>query len=1217
MKALHYSIDQLLGLRRSLSVIVCAVNNINKHPDIGQYSLNLPLIHHGAIAKQENFVVSIFTLPEQAFRSPQTYSCLTTTLLKQPRYTRTEDTTRRGESSSASSQSMRSQGSWCLRQNSNFESRRTFDSQVQPHSAPTSVALHQAENFRRFYRAVVSPTHVRVTAGGRIVPNTRAMAPPLFEPNGDKKSFESPEKINDTEQIDHNRAASSTVGDPQGSIIPVGTQGLPAFHPVFPGSFLPPYGYLPQGVANMPLQHFGHLGNTQLPHQTINVNESSSSSLQPVRVSHPGQFDPTRPYLMVNNQMCFPTSAFPQPPPNGFPSGLVGNSQFGPPMLGGPPGHHMSHPMHGPVPFPMPPGNFPVHMMHPNGQFFSMMPHQGHAQQTSMAPILPLQFASTEQTLQQHRDHLMMLEGHISRHSLQSVPYWANQRQVLMGEIAKMTNSLQSERNPSSNAQAEQVKSPTSMDTGGSLDAPANTREVRSPVIASSNASTIVHSQEPPVTQPIPVTHTKRSADSPTVKQATTAKLGPGSRLPATAAMAPPFQPRGCRLDLSAAEWEEFAKVTDPRPGGRTSPPATPENTAQRLSRLMGNCQTRWEDSAAGSSMISMPRSQTMPVPQFQTHPASLPTLRRSGTHPNSAAQMAPTAYGPIMNSGSMGPRPYSRVLTHSHDPERFLAQKEYFGNSANSLANHSSTRHVPRFDAGRQTPMPTSPARGNINNQNMFTTDEYLTKCQSMFLPVSSESGGTKYASPWPSPMRNSVSHNALDAHSRVNAPMPPFNSTTQSLVNESATSAHGISVDTQRLGTLANVFAETPRKYLDSDKQPGALQGHQRDVPSNFHSSSIEQIKEPGSLNCNDLGAIFASEDQDGPTQSENPSIVRQHTSEDFAVVFSSDEPHESVPKQVTKSASVDELTHKDLGDIFASNGPTASASSYDVEQPPTLTSNRPYTSQDSGTIYASNEPLASASRRTANPASTASLTHEDLGDIFASDKPQASTPHQNKQAPDARQHTSAHLGDVFASVSPIKRKQGTVTPTYMNGDDVDDNNSIESWTRRPEHRTSTSTQSGIEKENSVFTPKTQDGSPKSKTSFTERLRFTSSAAQKNQILKNLLNLQPANHSAVAAPAHVSSANAQGIVPLQSRGSAAASLAPARVSMAAISKTPTVTSPRGVASPTTPENRSRPRLSLSFHRSPEHLGNEDYLDCLKEIARHTSLKRTQVENK
>lgn len=66
--------------------------------------------------------------------------------------------------------------------------RRDSSDRHQPHSAPTGFAAQQAENFQRFYRAVVSPTHVRVTAGGRIVPNTRA--PPSWLWNGDKGLFE-------------------------------------------------------------------------------------------------------------------------------------------------------------------------------------------------------------------------------------------------------------------------------------------------------------------------------------------------------------------------------------------------------------------------------------------------------------------------------------------------------------------------------------------------------------------------------------------------------------------------------------------------------------------------------------------------------------------------------------------------------------------------------------------------------------------------------------------------------------------------------------------------------------------------------------------------------------------------------------------------------------------------------------------------------------------
>ncbi|TGO34637.1 hypothetical protein BHYA_0188g00040 [Botrytis hyacinthi] len=1209
MKTHRYAIAQLLDLKRSLPFVSCVIENINKHPDIA----------------------AIFSLPEQAFQNPHTYTCLTTTLSKQYKYTRPEVTTRRGESSSSSSQSMRSQGSWCLRQNNNSESRRTFDNQMQPHSAPTSVALHQAENFRRFYRAVVSPTHVRVTAGGRIVPNTRAMAPPSFEPIGNKHTSESPQQTNEIERIDHSRAANNISGDAQASLIPVGAQGPPGFHPAFPGSFLPPYGYCHQGAPNMSGQTFSHPGYTQALHQSANSNDGTNSSLQAVRVSHPGQFDPTRPYMMVNNQLCFPTG-FPQPP-SGFPSGLVGNPQFGPPMLGGPPGHHMPHPMLGPIPFPISPGNFPVPMMqHPNGQFLSMMPPQAHTQQAPMAPMLPLQLTSTEQALQQHRDHLMMLEDHISRQSLQSVPYWVNQRQVLMGEIARMTNLLQSERNQSVSAQTEQAKSRTSVDVGSSLD-DSSKNDIRSPVIVSSSPSTTLRSQEPSVAYAN--SSTTRSVDSPTIPRASTTKLGSGSRLPATAAMAPPFQPRGSHTDLSAAEWEEFARVTDPRPGGQTSPPATPENTAQRLARLMGNCQTRWEDSAAGSSMISMPRSQTMPVPQLQTHVASLPNFQRAETHPNSVSQMAQMSYGPAMSSHNASLQPYARINTQSYDPERFIAQKEYFGNSASNISNHGPTRQAPRFDTGRQTSAQTSPVHGNNNDQSTFTTEDYLNKCQSIFFNETIDPGVTKYASSWSSPERNSASHNALDTRSRAGRSIPPFSLATKSLANEFTSSSHGnlspevvetprtICADAEGLKILSDVFAETPAKNLNSGKESALLQGLQHDMPVSFHSPCTEQATNSAGI-ClstrSDLDVIsevedrFASTPTHHSTQTASPSLDRHYTSEDLAIVFSSDEPRESTPKRVTRPASTPSLTQTDLGIIFDSNQSDA-PDSYKAEKD----SNTSVIDSQKVEGLRSASPLndlhAPASNQDTIPTGTESLTRQDLGQIFASDSSQAVPSHKIEEASNVRLHTSEHLGGIFASNSPIRGRPGTVTSTYMNGDDVDDNKSIGSWTRREDHRTSTSTQSCNEKENLIVTPSAQDGSPKSKSSFVELIRTTSSAVQKNQILKNLLNLQPATHSAIAAPAHVSSANAQGIVPLQNRGSAAASLAPAMVSMTCTSKSSAVASPRSIASPSTPENRSRIGRGQSFHRSPEHLGNEDYLDCLKEIARHTSIKRRQAE--
>ena len=51
------------------------------------------------------------------------------------------------------------------------------EAEPQPISAPTGLEAQKIKGFQRFYQAVVSPTHVRVTAGGRIVPNNRASSP--------------------------------------------------------------------------------------------------------------------------------------------------------------------------------------------------------------------------------------------------------------------------------------------------------------------------------------------------------------------------------------------------------------------------------------------------------------------------------------------------------------------------------------------------------------------------------------------------------------------------------------------------------------------------------------------------------------------------------------------------------------------------------------------------------------------------------------------------------------------------------------------------------------------------------------------------------------------------------------------------------------------------------------------------------------------------------
>jgi hypothetical protein len=119
----------------------------------------------------------------------------------------------------------------------------------EPISAPTGLPAQQAEGFKRFYKAVVSPTHVRVTAGGRIVPNTRGPASPIM-----KRAA----SVNGSQNGNGERASNATipagfpVGAAMGPPMPPGMAPFfPGFHPGFHAGFPPGY---PPGFQQFPGQ---------------------------------------------------------------------------------------------------------------------------------------------------------------------------------------------------------------------------------------------------------------------------------------------------------------------------------------------------------------------------------------------------------------------------------------------------------------------------------------------------------------------------------------------------------------------------------------------------------------------------------------------------------------------------------------------------------------------------------------------------------------------------------------------------------------------------------------------------------------------------------------------------------------------------------------------------------------------------------------------------
>ncbi|OAA67274.1 hypothetical protein SPI_01850 [Niveomyces insectorum RCEF 264] len=131
---------------------------------------------------------------------------------------------------------------------------------AEPLSAPTGLNAQRNEGFQRFYKAVVSPTHVRVTAGGRIVPNTRGTSP-VSKRLKDKTEEAAGVPDRGSQHANHQTHQRENSFAVAGKAIPP-FYAFPhhQFYPPFPGSMAP--------VSMMPLPvGFGLPGGFPLPPQ--------------------------------------------------------------------------------------------------------------------------------------------------------------------------------------------------------------------------------------------------------------------------------------------------------------------------------------------------------------------------------------------------------------------------------------------------------------------------------------------------------------------------------------------------------------------------------------------------------------------------------------------------------------------------------------------------------------------------------------------------------------------------------------------------------------------------------------------------------------------------------------------------------------------------------------------------------------------------------------
>lgn len=203
----------------------------------------------------------------------------------------------------------------------------------EPLSAPAGLAAQQREGFQKFFKAVVSPTHIRVTAGGRIVPNTRAVASPSTKWDKINRDHDTHGPIDTTKngKVEVENGVKSNILDPargQVSQPPVFFQHPGMHFPfgILPNGVSPAYGFpqhppfAPNSVQSAPFDAKPEPQKTTSAAHNDDEPGTKKSQSGTVKVSPPGQFDHSKPYTF-NGNWFYPTMGpGPGPMPGQTPS---------------------------------------------------------------------------------------------------------------------------------------------------------------------------------------------------------------------------------------------------------------------------------------------------------------------------------------------------------------------------------------------------------------------------------------------------------------------------------------------------------------------------------------------------------------------------------------------------------------------------------------------------------------------------------------------------------------------------------------------------------------------------------------------------------------------------------------------------------------------------------------------------------------------------------
>jgi len=200
---------------------------------------------------------------------------------------------------------------WMLRK------RSSSDRSSQPFPAPSGFEAQKADNFRKFYAAVISPTHLRVTAGGRIVPNTRGFPHRPFTWNAEKQFFESTDRAfgpgleRQKSWLPGTNSNAADLHSPLGIV-----------RPAVEDIFGPPLHLHSSARSAAPIE--SHSLGAATPdaieeistEDIVHSNEGDATGVRGhIKISPPNQFDVFRPFF-INGQPFYPAPSGIQVPTN-------------------------------------------------------------------------------------------------------------------------------------------------------------------------------------------------------------------------------------------------------------------------------------------------------------------------------------------------------------------------------------------------------------------------------------------------------------------------------------------------------------------------------------------------------------------------------------------------------------------------------------------------------------------------------------------------------------------------------------------------------------------------------------------------------------------------------------------------------------------------------------------------------------------------------------